>query len=114
MTQITDECPEALLSRIRGVFLELGIMGRDLVICYDGASYRISCDEKSFVVYRVNNDCGPRHHVPGWPVCMVSSDTIFEEHSSPYIGRDHCACGLNLEKWLEIIRNQCSGGFQSP
>jgi len=104
----TDECPSALFSRIRDIFLELGILDRDLVIPYDGVSYRVSCDEKSFIIYRINADNGPRHHVPGWPVCMVSSDVIFVECSSASIGQDHCACGLGLEKWLEIIHAQCS------
>ncbi|MBI5250066.1 MAG: hypothetical protein HY912_11290 [Desulfomonile tiedjei] len=114
MTETKDRCAGTLFSQIRGIFAGLGILGRDLVISHDGVSYRVSCDEKSFVVYRVNSDSGTKHHVPGWPVCMVSSDVIFEECSSPYIGRDHCACGLDLEKWLEIIRNHNARGLPSP
>lgn len=109
MTKTEERCPQAMFIRIREAFVSLGIFGRDLVIAHDGASYKVSCDEKSFVVYRINRDSGPRHHVPGWPVCMVSSDVIFEECSAPYIGRDHCACGLDLENWLEIIHTHCVG-----
>jgi hypothetical protein len=94
-----------LFDRIHELFESLGILGQNIAIAHEGVSYRISCDEKTFVVYRVNPDSGTRHHMPGWPVCMVSPDAIFEECTSPSIGQDHCACGLDLDTWLEIIRN---------
>jgi hypothetical protein len=104
-----DRSASSLFGHIYKVFENLGLLGHDIELSHDGISYRISCDEKSFVVYRTNPDSGSRHHVPGWPVCMVSSDVIFEECSFPTIGKDHCACKLDLEKWLEIIRCKYKG-----
>ncbi len=88
--------------------MSLGIFGRDLVVAHDGASYRVSCDEKSFVVYRINRTAAlgitsPMAGVHGQRGCD------FRGVLGPYIGRDHCACGLDLENWLEIIRTHCAG-----
>lgn len=102
-----QQSPEALFLRIRNIFRELGILGRDLSLQHDGAWYKISCDEKTFMVYRVNVYSGSRHHMPGWPVCLVNSLTIFEECHSPGLGGDHYACGLDVENWLEMVDLHC-------
>jgi hypothetical protein len=99
--------PEALFSRIITRFRELGILGRALSLEHDGVRYTIVCDENAFIVYRVNVHSGSRHHMPGWPVCLVNSVTIFEECYSPGLGRDHFACGLDVETWLEMVGNHC-------
>jgi len=98
---------ENVFRHVRGFFQELGILGRMLSLEYEGASYRISCDERSFMVYRVSSNTILRHHLPGWPVCMVNSDLIFEECESPGLGQDHYSCSMNVEKWLEMIDDFC-------
>ena len=95
-----------LLARIKEVFVRLEIFGRPLDLEYEGELYRVSCNEESFMVYRVNGNTSLRHHVPGWPVCLVDSETIFEERSSPDLGDDHCATGADIDKWLEIIERR--------
>jgi len=104
--------PEALLLRIRDAFTELGILGTDLSLKHDGIWYRISCDEKSFMVYRVNANSGSRHHMPGWPVCLVNSLTIFEECYSPGLGRDHYACEMDIDNWLALVNRHCTNKIQ--
>jgi len=97
-----------VFSHIRDTFRGLGLLGRNLVVEHQGNRYRVSCDEKAFMVYRVNDNGGPRHHVPGWPVCLVNTDMVFEECCSQSLGRDHYACGLDIEKWLELVgRHGC-------
>jgi hypothetical protein len=103
----SERSPHMVFSRIRKVFQELGILGSNLSLEYEGVWYRVSCDDQAFMVYRVNSRTGARHHVPGWPVCLVNSDTIFEECFSPGLSRDHYDCGVDLEKWLEIIDGHC-------
>ena len=103
----TERSPHLVFARIRKVFQDLGVLGSNLSLEYEGVWYRISCDDTAFMVYRVNTNNSVRHHVTGWPVCLVNSDTIFEECSSPGIGRDHYACGVDLEKWLAIIDRHC-------
>ena len=93
---------EEVFSRIRDRFRGMDLLGRNLVVEHEGNRYRVSCDETSFMVYRVNDNGGPRHHVPGWPVCLVNADMIFEECCSQGLGRDHYSCGLDIERWLEL------------
>lgn len=96
--------PEALFEKIKDLFSALGILGTPLSIECDGASYRLSCDETTFMVYRVNVTGKSRHHVPGWPVCLVNDTTVFEECRSPAPVQDHCVCELDVERWLELVR----------
>jgi hypothetical protein len=99
----SERSPGIVFSRIRETFLERGLLGTSISVEYAGCKYRVSCDEKNFMVYRVSENSHLRHHLPGWPVCLVNTDTIFEECSSPILGEDHCACDATVEKWLEII-----------
>jgi hypothetical protein len=92
---------------IRDLFQDLGVLGERLHIEHEGNMYRVSCDDKAFMVYRVNDGAGAKCGVPGWPVCLVTPETSFEECTSPEIGDDHCACGIDLSNWLEIIHNHC-------
>lgn len=98
-----EQAPEALFIRIIALFRDLGLLGTALSIEHDGVRYKIVCDENAFMVYRINSNSGSRHHMPGWPVCLVNSITIFEECCSPSLGRDHFACGLDIEAWLEMV-----------
>lgn len=102
------ESAGVLFTRIREEFREKGLLGQSLMLEYEGIRYRITCDESAFIVYRVNENSGPRHHVPGWPVCLVNADTIFEECGSQDLGNDHCACGLDVDKWLDLVVRQCN------
>lgn len=102
-----ERSPRVMFLRIRETFSELGLLGRTLSVELEGICYRVSCDEKAFMVYRVNSITGPRHHVPGWPVCLVSPDMIFEECCAPGLGADHYSCGLDIDKWLEVIHSRC-------
>ena len=102
-----DCSPADLLVQIRELFREMGLLEESFSLEHEGNWYRISCDADSFMVYRVNTSGGIRHHVPGWPVCLVNRETIFEEHCSEVLGNDHCACGADIERWLEIIERNC-------
>ncbi len=96
--------PAGMLLELKELFHKWGIFGQTFSIEHEGNRYRISCKEEAFLVYRVNHGVGPRHHVPGWPVCLVTESTVYEEHSLPELGDDHCASGADLGKWLDIIK----------
>lgn len=98
-----ERSPGRVFSRIRDAFQARGLFGSPLSVEYAGSRYRISCDERNFIVYRVSENSLSRHHVPGWPVCMVNADTIFEECSLPGLADDHYSCDATVEKWLEIL-----------
>lgn len=105
----SEKSPGTMFSRIRDAFRARGLLGSPISVEYAGRSYRISCDETHFMVYRVNENTHLRHHVPGWPVCLVNADTIFEECSVSGLATDHCACDATVEKWIEIIESSPHG-----
>jgi len=102
--QDIGQAPAVLLGNIRDYFVSAGLFGLTLSLRYQGQWYRVSCDDEAFMVYRVNSGVALKHHVPGWPVCMVTRETIFEEHHAPGLGNDHCACGADIARWMGIIR----------
>jgi len=101
--------PAAMFARIRNELDALGVLGSTLSLEYRGATYRISCDDKAFMVYRINDTGASRHHVPGWPVCLVNSDSMFQECCSDALSQDHYSCDLDIESWIELISRHCRG-----
>ncbi len=96
-------------SRVYEVFKSLNLVNKEIVVELSGHSYKARCDETSFMVYRVHNNLGPRSHVPGWPVCLITPDTIFEECcSSDNLSNDSFHCGTSLDTWMEIIAGNCN------
>lgn len=89
--------------KVHQLFKDLNLLNREIVLEFSGHSYKARCDETSFMVYRTHNNIGPRSHVPGWPVCLITHDTIFEECSSSDEPGDSFHCGISLPKWMEII-----------
>jgi len=98
--------PSETLNKIRKRFNELDRDRRDVIVEVGGISYRIAFNPDSFVVYRINHCKGHRHPVPGWPVCLVTNDTLFEECSGSGQGTDHCSCNVTIDEWLEIVQEQ--------
>jgi hypothetical protein len=106
----SERSPEKLFGHIRQVFTEIGALNHDIALEYEGIRFKISCNDSTFMVYRINDTSGPCHHMPGWPVCLVSSEVIFEECASPGLAEDHCACSLDVETWLQMVRRHCRAG----
>lgn len=102
--QDRGQAPAEILGSIREYFIRAGIFGLTLSLKHQGHWYRVSCDDDAFMIYRVNSGLALKHHVPGWPVCMVTRDTIFEEHHDPCLGNDHCASGADIARWMTIIQ----------
>lgn len=95
--------PSKIFSKLRELFDGMGLMNQEITIEVSGRNYKIKCDQDSFMVYRLHNNVGPRSHVPGWPVCLVNQDTIFEECSSADGVDDYFSCGLTIERWIELL-----------
>lgn len=104
-----DAQPADILRQIRHWFTALGIDGQTLALEHLGGTYRVSCSEHSFVVYRTNSGAGGKHHLPGWPVCLVDRNNVFQEPTSKQLGQDHCACGLGLKEWLHMVEQHRVG-----
>jgi hypothetical protein len=98
-----DDSPDDIFRQIKTLFSDLGIFGSVMCLEHDGIPYRICCDENSFMVYRANDSTESRHHVPGWPVCLVTAQQIFEECRTDGLGSDHHACVVELSHWLDMV-----------
>lgn len=84
----------------------LGLLNSEFVLELSGETFKVRSDENTFMIYRTHLNCGPRSHVPGWPVCVVTRDSIFEECASSGAPDDCFNCGISLERWIEIIEEK--------
>ncbi len=100
--------PHEMFDTIKRFFCDRSIFGQVMSLEFRGISYRVWCDDQCFMVYRANDGFGSFHHVPGWPVCLVTSHTVFEECKAASLADDHHSCELDLMQWLEMIANHLS------
>lgn len=98
-----EHSPPMLFHQIQEFFRELGIFDQQLTLEYEEAQYLISCDNQAFLVYRINEQGGIPPGVPGWPVCLVTAETIVDECGPVPLECEYFATGLALPDWLEII-----------
>ena len=70
------------------------------------STYLASCDDHSFTVYRLIDRCHLPPGQPGWPVCLVTQETIIDETSPPHLEQDDFSSGLTLADWLHLIEKE--------
>ncbi len=99
------EATNAFFPQVHHFFQEHGILGRTLSVEHGGNTYRISCSEHTFMVYRVNKHHAVSPGIPGWPVCII--DTRLQECKTQRVQEQHLCSGLELEDWLEMVRRHC-------
>ena len=75
----TEIKPTEVLQSLVGVFMKNGWLNQTLRIKHRGRKYRISCSEKKFFAYRINDNCGISPGYPGWPVCIITHDHIIDD-----------------------------------
>jgi len=92
-----------VFAQIQDLFRRLGIFGQKLSLEFEGCQYLISCDARAFLVYRVNEQCGVPPGIPGWPVCLVTPETVVDECGPSPLNCEYFNTGLALPDWLEII-----------
>ena len=97
--------PAELLGRIQARFRERGRFWATLTFDHQGQKYLVRCDEQAFAVYRLVDDCHVSPGRPGWPVCLVTAETVVDETSPPQEPEDEFASGLGLNEWLELIES---------
>ena len=92
-----------VFAQIQELFRRLGILGQKLRLEFEGNKYLISCDERAFLVYRINEQDAVPPGVPGWPVCLVTAETVVDECGPAPLKCEYFSTGLALPDWLEII-----------
>ena len=105
-----ETCNDAneLYEKICIRFKSYGLFEKELLFEHCGSKYKIKCDSKSFVVFRIPENSKTKHQPAGWPVCIVTKSHVFEEATHCDLGEDHFSCGLILHDWLHIVDNHFS------
>ena len=96
-----DKSQTDLLYRFAEIFRCRDRLNKKITIRYSDKMYIISCNEEQFLAYRINEDCGLHPGIPGWPVCIVSRDHLFDESGIS----DPMSSKLSIHDWLNIITN---------
>jgi hypothetical protein len=84
------------------IFTSKGWLNKNLRIKYQNKRYWVSCSEESFFAYQINENCGHGPGVPGWPVCIIKKDYIYDESGI----LDPTFTALNIHDWLNIMATQ--------
>ncbi|OPY70623.1 MAG: hypothetical protein A4E57_00466 [Syntrophorhabdaceae bacterium PtaU1.Bin034] len=88
-----------VLQELVSIFDSKGWLDQELRIRYRGARYRVFCSKIEFFAYRINESCGVSPGMPGWPVCVVWPDQVFDDS-------EMCAFGANepgINDWLRCL-----------
>lgn len=91
-----------MLHKLIEVFASRGWLDKKIRIKYHNKKYLISCSEERYFAYQINENCGLGPGMPGWPVCIISEDYVYDESEIP----DLTSVKLNMRDWLNIITNQ--------
>ena len=74
-----EKRPMDVLPKSVGVFVSKGCLNQTLRVKHRHRRYRISCSEREFFAYRINDHCGVSRGFPSWAVCFVTHDQIIED-----------------------------------
>ncbi len=103
MSANPEPSPAELLQKIQDLFRELGLLGQRVELVHQGRKYLACCDDHSFSIYRLLEQCHIPPGAPGWPVCLVTEETVIDETSPPHLKEDEFSCQLTLQEWLLLI-----------
>jgi hypothetical protein len=95
--------PSERLDIIREFFHQRGLFDQNLEISLEGQAYRLVCDDRAFAVFRLNQNQGLPPGNPGWMVCRLDRDSLFEECDTQGLAQCKLACPHGLREWLELV-----------
>jgi hypothetical protein len=99
---LREKSPCDFLRKFTEIFDSKGWLNKKLRIKYQSKRYWISCNEERVFAYEINETCGLGPGVPGWPVCLVEKDYVYDESQISALTPTE----LNTDDWLNIIANQ--------
>lgn len=95
--------PDQRLEQVREFFRSRGLYGQSLELKQGDQTYRLVCDERALAVFRVNHNQGLPPGNPGWMVCRLDNDSLFEECDTEGLAQCKLACPHGLKEWLELV-----------
>ncbi len=99
--------PAEVSQQLAQLFASRGWLNQRLKLDYQGSRYWVSCGPDAFVAYRVNQDWGQSPGAPGWPVCIVTLQRVFDESDlfdRPDVS-DMRSPSPTAQDWLAILAN---------
>ncbi len=99
---LKEKNPCDVLHKFIEIFDGKSWLNKELRIKYQSKRYWISCNEERFFAYQINENCGLGPGVPGWPVCLIRKDYVYDESEISGL----TSTKLSAYDWLNIIDNQ--------
>ena len=99
---VQERSSRDVLQKLLKIFTNKGWLNKNLKIKYQNKRYRISCNEERFFAYQINENCGISPGVPGWPVCIIKKDYIYDESGI----LDFTSTVLTIHDWLNIMATE--------
>jgi hypothetical protein len=91
--------PADVLKQLGDVFKNKGWMNQIVRIRYRDKKYRLLCNEKTFIAYRINENYGIAPGMPGWAVCFVDCNQVLEDARMPNpVDDEPC-----VQDWLQCL-----------
>ena len=78
--------PPLILQEFIELFTRRGWLDQVLRIQRGERKYRITCNKTGFFAYRINEYHGISPGIPGWPVCLVTSERITNDSALSKFG----------------------------
>lgn len=100
--------PGERLENVREFFRQRGLLNQNLEVSLEGQTYRLVCDDRAFAVFRLNKNQGLPPGNPGWMVCRLDKDSLFEECDTQGLAQCKLACPHGLQEWLELVEESFS------
>jgi hypothetical protein len=91
--------PSEVLQQFKTLFALNGWTDQPLKIKYQNKNYRILCNDRVFMAYRVNDSLDSLKGISGWPVCIVDKDQIIDDSQLSGLGYEEPA----VNDWLNAI-----------
>ncbi len=99
---VREQSPRDVSHKLIEIFTSKGWLNKNLRIKYQNKRYWISCSKDRFFAYQINENCGLSPGVPGWPVCIIKKDYVYDESGI----LDLTSTALNIHDWLNIMATQ--------
>jgi hypothetical protein len=96
-----EKKPTDVLQEFVGVFISKGWLNQTLRIRHRDGRYHISCSEKKFFAYRINDNCGISPGFPGWPVCIITHDHIIDDAAISVFASTE----PSIQEWLRCFHD---------
>jgi hypothetical protein len=93
-----------ILHQLIDAFTHKGWLNQTIRIRLHDREYRIFCNEREFLAYRINEHCGVGHGFPGWIVCVVTNDKVIDNSMMSHFESTE----PSANEWLHCIADDDS------